>query len=78
MSNLIAVFGILRSLDCLKYRLDPDSYADEAHTISERDGSLYVMATKKHYTNGQYCVEKIRNSTWADQKVNFSLLFHIE
>ncbi|XP_037817401.1 G-protein coupled receptor Mth2 [Lucilia sericata] len=70
-----SVFGILRSLDCLKYRLDPDAYSDEAHTISERDGSLYVMATKKHYTNGQYCVEKIRNSSWADQKLYTFLCF---
>ncbi|KNC31064.1 hypothetical protein FF38_09936 [Lucilia cuprina] len=69
------LFGILRSLDCLKYRLDPDAYSDEAHTISERDGSLYVMATKKHYTNGQYCVEKIRNSSWADQKLYTFLCF---
>ncbi|XP_073824519.1 methuselah-like 15 [Musca autumnalis] len=69
------VFGILRSLDCRKYLLDPESYADEAHTISERDGSLLVAATKKHYTNNQYCVEKIRNATWADQKLYTFLCF---
>ncbi|XP_075151549.1 methuselah-like 15 [Haematobia irritans] len=69
------VFGILRSLDCRKYRLDPDVYADEAHTISDRDGSLFVAATRKHYTNNQYCVEKIRNATWADQKLYTFLCF---
>ncbi|XP_013109639.2 G-protein coupled receptor Mth2 [Stomoxys calcitrans] len=69
------VFGVLRSLDCSKYRLDPDAYADEAHTISERDGSLFVAATRKHYTNNQYCVEKIRNATWADQKLYTFLCF---
>ncbi|XP_061390516.1 uncharacterized protein LOC133325812 [Musca vetustissima] len=69
------VFGVLRSLDCLKYRLDPEAYADEAHTISERDGSLLVASTKKHYTNNQYCVEKIRNATWADQKLYTFLCF---
>lgn len=68
--SILSVFGVLRSLDCRKYRLDPEAYADEAHTISERDGSLLVASTKKHYTNNQYCVEKIRNATWADQKVN--------
>ncbi|TMW42771.1 hypothetical protein DOY81_012149, partial [Sarcophaga bullata] len=69
------VFGVLRSLDCLKYRLNPDFYSDDAHTISNTDGSLYMIATRKRYTNGQYCVEKIHNSTWIDQKLYTYLCF---
>ncbi|XP_067621597.1 G-protein coupled receptor Mth2 isoform X3 [Eurosta solidaginis] len=70
-----AVFGILRGLDCQKFLLNPDLYSSDSHTINSNDGSLYVAANTKNYTNNQYCVEKIRNSTFGEQKLYSFLCF---
>lgn len=64
-----SVFGILRGLDCQRFLLNPDLYSSDAHLINTNDGSLYVAASTKNYNNNQYCVEKIRNSTFGEQKV---------
>ncbi|XP_017835185.2 uncharacterized protein LOC108594498 [Drosophila busckii] len=61
-------FGVLSGLDCPKFRLDPDSYSDESHIISSTNGSLFIASTNKVYSNGQYCIEKIKNSSFVDQK----------
>ncbi|XP_053959112.1 uncharacterized protein LOC128863790 isoform X2 [Anastrepha ludens] len=66
-----SVFGILRGLNCQKFLLNPDMYNVDAHTINSNDGSLYVPAGMKNYTNNQYCVEKIRNSSFGEQKVAY-------
>ncbi|KAH8410611.1 hypothetical protein KR009_006638 [Drosophila setifemur] len=55
-------FGILYGQDCQKFRLDPDNFADDAHTISTSNGSLIIQNTQKLYTNTQYCLERIRPS----------------
>lgn len=59
-------------LDCPKFRLDPDSFPEEAHTISSINGSLFVTSTKKLFSNGQYCIEQIQNVSGMDQKVIFN------
>ncbi|XP_032595168.2 G-protein coupled receptor Mth2 [Drosophila grimshawi] len=61
-------FGILTGLECPKFRLDPDSFPDESHVISSTNGSLFITSTEKMYSNSQYCIEKIRNTSYADQK----------
>ncbi|XP_067621596.1 G-protein coupled receptor Mth2 isoform X2 [Eurosta solidaginis] len=71
----VRVFGILRGLDCQKFLLNPDLYSSDSHTINSNDGSLYVAANTKNYTNNQYCVEKIRNSTFGEQKLYSFLCF---
>ncbi|KAH8400495.1 hypothetical protein KR222_002156, partial [Zaprionus bogoriensis] len=68
-------FGILSGLDCPKFRLDPDSFADEAHTISSINGSLVITSTKKMYSNKQYCIEKIKTASMLDQKFYTFLCF---
>ncbi|XP_018783426.1 PREDICTED: G-protein coupled receptor Mth2 [Bactrocera latifrons] len=70
-----AVFGILRGLDCQRFLLNPDLYSSDAHIINSNDGSLYVASSTKNYTNNQYCVEKIRNSTFGEQKLYTFLCF---
>lgn len=63
---------MLSGLDCPKFRLDPDSFPEEAHTISSINGSLLVTSTKKLFSNGQYCIEQIQNASGMDQKVIFN------
>ncbi|XP_054743814.1 G-protein coupled receptor Mth2 isoform X1 [Anastrepha obliqua] len=70
-----SVFGILRGLNCQKFLLNPDIYNVDAHTINSNDGSLYIPAGMKNYTNSQYCVEKIRNSSFGEQKLYSFLCF---
>ncbi|KAH8282347.1 hypothetical protein KR054_006945 [Drosophila jambulina] len=53
-------FGILHRLQCQKFRLDPDNFPDDAHTINSSDGSLIIQNTRKRYTNTQYCLERVR------------------
>ncbi|XP_017025707.1 uncharacterized protein mthl15 isoform X3 [Drosophila kikkawai] len=55
-----AEFGILHRLQCQKFRLDPDNFPDDAHTINSSDGSLIIQNTRKRYTNTQYCLERVR------------------
>ncbi|XP_068148312.1 probable G-protein coupled receptor Mth-like 12 [Drosophila tropicalis] len=62
-------FGVLRGLDCPKFRLDPDSFLDEAHIINASDGSLIIRSTKKTYSNSQYCLENVRSLRSKDQKL---------
>uniref|UniRef100_A0A1A9WBV7 G-protein coupled receptors family 2 profile 2 domain-containing protein n=1 Tax=Glossina brevipalpis TaxID=37001 RepID=A0A1A9WBV7_9MUSC len=69
------VFGLLRSLDCLKYHLNPDIYSEDSHYLNNRDGSLFVWADAKQYSNNQYCIEKIHNSSAAIQKLYTFLCF---
>ncbi|XP_051857927.1 probable G-protein coupled receptor Mth-like 3 isoform X1 [Drosophila albomicans] len=64
-----AVFGLLHGMECPKFRLDPDSFSDEEHTISSTNGSLFITSTSKKYANSQYCIEKIKNSSMADDKL---------
>lgn len=40
-------FGILHGIECPKFRLDPDSYSDEEHTISSINGALFITSTRK-------------------------------
>ncbi|EDW13548.2 uncharacterized protein LOC6578189 isoform X2 [Drosophila mojavensis] len=63
-----SVFGVLTGLECPKFRLDPESFSDEFHVISSTTGSLLITSTNKIYSNSQYCIESIRNSSFADQK----------
>lgn len=56
-------------MDCPKFRLDPDSFPEEAHTISSTNGSLVITSNKKQYSNEQYCIEQIKNTSGIDQKV---------
>ncbi|XP_017464780.1 PREDICTED: G-protein coupled receptor Mth2 isoform X2 [Rhagoletis zephyria] len=69
------VFGILRGLDCKKFLLNPDLYSADAHTINSNDGSLFVANGMQNYSNSQYCVEKIRNSSFGEQKLYTFLCF---
>ncbi|XP_032289179.1 uncharacterized protein mthl15 isoform X2 [Drosophila virilis] len=68
-------FGVLTGLECSKFRLDPESFADESHVISSTTGSLLISSTSKIYSNSQYCIEKIKNSSYADQKLYTFLCF---
>ncbi|XP_070133733.1 uncharacterized protein mthl15 isoform X2 [Drosophila bipectinata] len=54
-------FGILHGQDCQKFRLDPDNFPDDSHTISSSNGSLIIQNTRKLYTNAQYCLERVRS-----------------
>ncbi|KAL9925817.1 G-protein coupled receptor Mth2 [Glossina fuscipes] len=69
------IFGVLRSLDCLKYHLNPDIYPEDEHYLNNRDGSLFVWADAKQYSNNEYCIEKIHNSSLATQKLYTFLCF---
>nr|NP_723537.2 methuselah-like 15, isoform D [Drosophila melanogaster]AAN10726.2 methuselah-like 15, isoform D [Drosophila melanogaster] len=53
-------FGIVHGLQCPKFRLDPDNFPDDSHTINPSNGSLIIHNTFKTYTNTQYCVERVR------------------
>ncbi|EDX04478.1 GD22291 [Drosophila simulans] len=53
-------FGIVHGLQCPKFRLDPDNFPDDSHTINASNGSLIIHNTFKTYTNTQYCVERVR------------------
>ncbi|XP_016982559.2 probable G-protein coupled receptor Mth-like 3 isoform X1 [Drosophila rhopaloa] len=53
-------FGIVHGLQCQKFRLDPDNFPDDAHTISSSNASLIIQNTLKMYTNTQYCLERVR------------------
>lgn len=64
-----AEYGILHGLECPKFRLDPDSFYDEEHTISSINGALFITSTQKKYSNSQYCIEKIKNSSMVDSKL---------
>ncbi|KAI9578793.1 hypothetical protein GQX74_009367 [Glossina fuscipes] len=73
--SLRYLFGVLRSLDCLKYHLNPDIYPEDEHYLNNRDGSLFVWADAKQYSNNEYCIEKIHNSSLATQKLYTFLCF---
>ncbi|XP_016982574.2 uncharacterized protein LOC108047033 isoform X2 [Drosophila rhopaloa] len=60
-------FGIVHGLQCQKFRLDPDNFPDDAHTISSSNASLIIQNTLKMYTNTQYCLERVR----PNQKCSF-------
>lgn len=70
--NTFIEFGIWRGLECRKYRLDPDAYPDDAHTISTKNGSVFVNSSQKFYTNEEYCIERIR---FDDLKVSHCITF---
>ncbi|EDW88763.2 G-protein coupled receptor Mth isoform X1 [Drosophila yakuba] len=53
-------FGIVHGLQCPKFRLDPDNFPDDSHTINPSNGSLIIHNTFKTYTNTQYCLERVR------------------
>ncbi|XP_037708315.1 probable G-protein coupled receptor Mth-like 3 isoform X1 [Drosophila subpulchrella] len=53
-------FGLVHGLQCQKFRLDPDNFPDDAHTISASNGSLIIHNTSKMYAINQYCVERVR------------------
>ncbi|XP_034490940.1 G-protein coupled receptor Mth2 isoform X2 [Drosophila innubila] len=64
-----AEFGILHGIECPKFRLDPDSFSDEEHTISSVNGALFITSTRKKYSNSQYCIERIKNSSMTDDNL---------
>lgn len=66
----MVVFGIWRGLECRKYRLDPDTYEDEIHTININDGSILINSSKKLYTNQEYCIERVQ---FNDSKVSSTI-----
>ncbi|XP_036678405.3 probable G-protein coupled receptor Mth-like 3 isoform X1 [Drosophila suzukii] len=53
-------FGLVHGLQCQKFRLDPDNFPDDSHTISPSNGSLIIHNTSKMYAINQYCVERVR------------------
>ncbi|KAH8287850.1 hypothetical protein KR018_002673 [Drosophila ironensis] len=55
-------FGILHGQHCQKFRLDPDNFPDDSHTISPINGDLIIQNTRKMYTNAQYCLERVRSN----------------
>ncbi|XP_055853658.1 G-protein coupled receptor Mth2 [Episyrphus balteatus] len=65
-----SVFGVVRGLECKKFRLeaDPDNAEDE-HSISDDDGSIYLQFLRMRLENTRYCVEKIRNASSGPQKL---------
>ncbi|XP_055917318.1 G-protein coupled receptor Mth2 isoform X2 [Eupeodes corollae] len=65
-----SVFGVVRGLECKKFRLeaDPDN-TEDIHSISDDDGSIYIPFLKMRLKNTNYCVEKIRNASSGPQKL---------
>ncbi|KAH8377268.1 hypothetical protein KR093_004583 [Drosophila rubida] len=70
-------FGLLHGMECQKFRLDPDSFSDEEHTISSTNGSLFIISTREKYSNSQYCIEKIKNNfSMTDEKLYTFVCFN--